>query len=129
MVSFKLQTNLKQILSNTLNKQLIKLEFFFFEMFLFVPKHAFNYVHIYIIYTGNYTESHKNIKYQLIIQNTSNKTKYIFIHLMLFQNSMSVGLPGPLRTASELKKGFAHVKNTPDAATLTLRALSYQKKK
>ena len=41
---------------------------------------------------------------------------------------MSVGVPGPPRTTSELTSLKTSVKNTPDAATLTLHALNLLKR-
>ena len=50
------------------------------------------------------------------------------IHLFFFQKYISVGLPGPLHIAFELKNWLAYVKNTPDATTLTLHGRNSLKK-
>ena len=76
------------------------------------------------IHTENNTETHQNK--QFIIQNTPTKPQYISNN-PFSSKYISFGLPGHLRTALELNKWFAYVKNTPSATTLTLHALNWLK--
>ena len=55
-------------------------------------------------------------------------TKYMYTRFYLFVSHMSFGLPGPLRAPFELKIELPTSNFKPDAATLTLHALSWPKR-
>ena len=79
-----------------------------------------------------YTEMTLNLikAFKIIIYNTNTHQKHpnTFPTFPFFQKYISLGLPGRLWTAFELKKLLAYVRNTPDATTLTLHALNLLKR-
>ena len=55
-----------------------------------------------LIYTKNYTASHKNITNNNLYYKTHQKHPNAFSTIHLSKTKLSIGLPGPLRTAFDL---------------------------
>ena len=86
----------------------------YFDIILYIPKTKQNLIQTFLT-TIHYTKHTENTQVQF--QQFIFPLKYI-----------SVGLPGPLWTAFGLTNWFAHIKNTPDATTLTLHAFNLLKR-